>query len=84
MKTDYRDVINPDAPERFRGNPFAKQAIGGWVASVVVECRKSDIQRFSRIECEAALAMPDLQRTLIPVIRRRLREIYEMERRGVA
>jgi hypothetical protein len=74
-----KSTINPDGPTWAQGNPFAYRTNGFWVHASVVECRLDRVKCFSLDECQAALEVKDLQRTVLPAIRRRIKEL---ERQG--
>lgn len=57
-------------------NPFAVQLHGGIQAyTCSADDRISRVQHFDRKQCLAALALPDLQRTVARAVERRLRQL---------
>lgn len=57
-------------------NPFlAATYEGGQFYDIVAEDRIRRVKHFDRAQCLAALALPDLQKTVTRAIERRLRQI---------
>lgn len=56
-------------------NPFLRSQYGQWLGSCTVEDRIRDVAQFTLADCHKALALTDLQRTVITALNRRIRNL---------
>jgi len=57
-------------------NPFLTLSLDGrQTGAVTAECRLHTLQRFTVEQCRQALALPDLQKTVVTALERRIRKL---------
>ena len=65
--------MNHDTPET---NPFLRSRLDGmWIGAITADDRIAMVQDFSAAQCEQALTVPGLQKTVIRALRARMRRL---------